>query len=187
MHRLLLIDEEPADRKTSATVLSLLFPEASLDRVGRGTDFFEVLQSGPFDVVITELGIKWADWQCELEAIHAMQPGATIIVYSEEEVGPQESAILASEAFAYVQKGPRGYLELGQAVDRALEARPRPAVAAREAPEPIDELLADHSPSPEVDIDELADQVARIVRGESDLEPEPGLNTDPPDPDIPAL
>ena len=86
-----------------------------------------------------------------------------------------------------MQKGPRGYLELGQAVDRALEARPRPAVAARVAPEPIDELLADHSPSPEVDIDELADQVARIVRGESDLEPEPGLNTDPPDPDIPAL
>lgn len=127
--RLLLIDQDPADRSRAAAALMALFPLAQLREVDLGADFFDALKSSAFDIVITELATRWASWPFLLGAIRALQPGATILVYTREDDASSRRATLAAGASAYVVKSDRGLLDLSQAVDRVLGGGDAPETA----------------------------------------------------------
>lgn len=117
---LLLIDQDPADRSRTAAAVMALFPLTRLREVELGADFFDALKGSAFDVVVTEMATRWASWPFLLGAIRALQPDATIVVYTRETDPASRRDALAAGAQACVVKSERGLLDLTQAIDRIM-------------------------------------------------------------------
>lgn len=126
-----------------------LFPVAQLREVDLGADFFDALKSSTYDIVITELATRWASWPFLLGAIRALQPEATIVIYSREDDASSRRATLAAGASAYVVKSDRGLLDLSQAVDRILGGGEQPRIPTPEVAAPHRRSEPVERPSPE--------------------------------------
>ena len=135
--KLLLIDEDPSARALASSVLSTLFPVSGIEEVGQSTEFFHALKNDSYDIIVTELGMKWAHWLFLFEAIRALQPTASIVVFTNDDDRESALAALNAGASEYVVKSSRGFLNLTQAVDKVLIGRPQrtePAPAVEVSP-----------------------------------------------------
>ncbi|MCP5155546.1 MAG: hypothetical protein H6983_15355 [Ectothiorhodospiraceae bacterium] len=73
--RILVVDDHEADRALTLRVLASLETKATLAAVGDAVSFAEQLSRGPWDVVICEQSLAWADGRQVLAATTRRWPG----------------------------------------------------------------------------------------------------------------
>jgi PAS domain S-box-containing protein len=130
--RILLIDDDPADRDLLARRLHRAFEPLTCVGVGRGQDFEAVIAEGGFDVVITDYQLKWTDGLSILRCCRERYPNLPVIMYTD--TGNEEIAVEGMKAGLndYVLKSHPTRLPI--AVQESLEkARLRRTQAEAEA------------------------------------------------------
>ncbi len=128
---LILIEEDDADRRLAELVLTNSLPNCRIVRVSSGEGLFRATALGPFDAVVTQLGVEQVRWSFLLQTIRALLPRTPVIVFArpEEEV-TAKAAVETETAAAFAIKSPQGFLDLSTAVAAAVAERaerPRPA------------------------------------------------------------
>ncbi|OWY66363.1 hypothetical protein B7486_37215 [cyanobacterium TDX16] len=119
MLRILLIDDNPSDRKLESRELRREFAEIEIQTAIDGAEFERTLAAGGFDLVITDHQLHWSDGLAILDAVKAKYPDCPVIMFTDS--GTEEVAVAAMKRGAtdYVRKG-KPY-RLANAVREALE------------------------------------------------------------------
>jgi PAS domain S-box-containing protein len=94
--RILLIDDDPADRDLIARRLHRAFEPLTCVEVGRYQDFEAVIAEGGFDVVITDYQLKWTDGLSILRHCRESHPDLPVIMYTD--TGNEEIAVEGMKA-----------------------------------------------------------------------------------------
>ncbi|OGG43557.1 MAG: hypothetical protein A3F84_20525 [Candidatus Handelsmanbacteria bacterium RIFCSPLOWO2_12_FULL_64_10] len=119
--RILLIDDNPHDRTLVIRELRREFPDLHVDQVIDAKGFDRALQTGGFDLVITDYQLHWSDGLSVLRAFKPRHPGCPVIMFTG--TGSEEVAVQAMKAGLddYVLKSPKHFVRLPAAVRSAME------------------------------------------------------------------
>ncbi|AFY89852.1 hybrid sensor histidine kinase/response regulator [Chroococcidiopsis thermalis] len=119
MLRILLIDDNPSDRKLESRELQREFAEIEIQTAIDAAEFERALAAGGFDLVITDHQLHWSDGLAILDAVKTKYPDCPVILFTDS--GTEEVAVTAMKRGAtdYVRKGKPYRLAL--AVREALE------------------------------------------------------------------
>ena len=130
--RILLIDDNPDDRTLVIRELRREFPDLHVEQIIEVQGFTQALETGIFDLVITDYQLRWTDGLAILRAIKARWPDCPVIMFTG--TGSEEVAVEAMKAGLndYVLKSPRHFARLPAAVHLALD-QGRQARALKEA------------------------------------------------------
>ena len=131
--RILLVDDNPDDRVLICRALTREFPELAIVEVGDPVTLARALESGPFDLVITDYGLGFTDGFALLDSLKAQWPDCPVILCTgtlSEEIAVEA---LRKGLDDYVLKDPRRFMRLPAAVRSAIDhARQRAAARAAE-------------------------------------------------------
>lgn len=119
--RALVLDDNPHDRQLTLRELRKEFPDVeALEPLDNG-EFREALAHAPFDVVITDFNLQWANGVDIVRAVKEARPHCPVIMFTA--TGTQEVAVEAMKAGLddYVIKGPKHYVRLAVAVRSCLD------------------------------------------------------------------
>ena len=132
--RLLLVDDDPDDRLFAARELRRAIEGAVVEDVGDAATLERWLDSGAFDLVITDYALRWTDGLTVLRSIQSRWPNKPVVMFTA--TGNEEVAVEAmrSGLSDYVVKAPRHFARLPFAVNGALQ-RADQQVALRDAEE----------------------------------------------------
>ncbi|MBE9018564.1 PAS domain-containing protein, partial [Chroococcidiopsidales cyanobacterium LEGE 13417] len=119
MLRILLIDDNPSDRKLESRELQREFAEIEIQTAIDAAEFERALAAGGFDLVITDHQLHWSDGLAILDAVKTKYPDCPVILFTDS--GTEEVAVTAMKRGAtdYIRKG-KPY-RLAIAVREALE------------------------------------------------------------------
>jgi signal transduction histidine kinase len=119
--RVLLIDDNPDDRRLVRRSLEREFPGLTVLEVAEAAGLVAALDEGAFDVVITDYGLRWTDGVVVLQEIRSRYPDRPVIMFTG--TGNQEIAVEAMKAGLtdYVVKSPKQYGQLPYVVRAAFE------------------------------------------------------------------
>ncbi len=134
--KILLIDDNPADRELVRRRLRAEFPDATFTEIIRQSDLDQALSQGDFDLVLTDYYLHWSDGLRVLERVRERYPYVPVIMLTD--TGSEEVAVSGLQAGLsdYVLK--RHLPRLPQAVRRCLEE----ARLRRERDEALEQLRA---------------------------------------------
>jgi len=127
--RILLIDDNPDDRRLVRRALEREFPGLAVIEVAEPGGLAAVLDEGGFDLAITDYGLRWSDGVVVLREIRDRFPDCPVIMFTG--TGSQEIAVEAMKAGLtdYVVKTPKQYGQLPYLVRAAFEqVRQRAAI-----------------------------------------------------------
>ena len=93
---ILLIDDNPDDRVLVVRELRQTFPEMSVEHVTDVEQFTHSLETGGFDVVVTDYQLHWTDGLVVLRAIKARFPNCPVIMFTT--TGSEEVAVEAMKS-----------------------------------------------------------------------------------------
>lgn len=121
MFRLLLIDDSPDDRILIIDELRREFPDIQVEEVIEAKGFKQALDTGNFDVAITDCHLYWNDGLTMLRKIKSRYPNCPVIMFSDR--GSEEIAVEAIKMGLddYITKSAKHYTRLLFAVDSALK------------------------------------------------------------------
>jgi PAS domain S-box-containing protein len=121
MLRLLLIDDNPNDRLLAIRQLEREFSDLEVEQVVTAQDLTQALQTGQFNLVVTDYQLRWSNGIEVLHAIKASYPNCPVIMFTNS--GTQEIAVEAMKSGLddYVIKSPQHQVRLTVAVRSALE------------------------------------------------------------------
>ncbi len=121
MLRILLIDDNPQDRLLAIRALEQEFPTFQVEEIIKAEDLTSALETGQFDVVITDYQLRWSDGLVVLRAIKSRYPDCPVVMFTNS--GSQEIAVEAMKAGLedYVIKSAKHYIRLATAVRSAWE------------------------------------------------------------------
>lgn len=130
--RLLLIDDNPDDRMLAVRELRRNFTPIEIVEVADAEGFNQALQTGGFDLVITDYQLRWTDGVTVLRTVKNRWPDCPVVMFTA--TGSEEVAVEAMKAGLndYVLKSPKYFTRLSTAVRLALE-QSRQEKALREA------------------------------------------------------
>jgi len=131
--RILLIDDNPDDRTLVIRELRREFPDPQVEQITNAESFTRVLETGDFDLVITDYQLRWTDGLQVLRAVKSRYPDRPTIMFTA--TGSEEIAVEAMKAGLddYVLKSPKHFIRLPAAMRAALEkARQRQATKEAE-------------------------------------------------------
>jgi PAS domain S-box-containing protein len=94
--RVLLIDDDPADRDLVARRLRRAFEPLTCVEVSRRQDFEAAIAEGGFDVMITDYQLKWSDGLWVLHRCRELHPDLPVIMYTD--TGNEEIAVEGMKA-----------------------------------------------------------------------------------------
>jgi PAS domain S-box-containing protein len=119
MLRILLIDDNPSDRKLESRELQREFAQLEIQTAIDAAEFELALAAGAFDLVITDYQLHWSDGLAILDAVKAQDPDCPVIMFTDS--GTEEVAVTAMKRGAtdYVRKGKPHRLAI--AVREAIE------------------------------------------------------------------
>lgn len=121
MLRALVLDDNPHDRQLTLRELRKEFPDVeALEPLDNG-EFRGALLSAPFDIVVTDFNLKWANGVDIVRAVKEARPHCPVIMFTA--TGTQEVAVEAMKAGLddYVIKSPKHYMRLAVAVRSCLD------------------------------------------------------------------
>ncbi|HEU0235267.1 MAG TPA: response regulator [Candidatus Limnocylindrales bacterium] len=127
--RILLVDDNPDDRRLVRRALERDLPEVTIVEVFDAAGLEVALDAGAFDLVITDYGLRWSDGLVVLRGIRDRYPDRPVIMFTG--TGNQEIAVEAMKAGLtdYVVKTPKQYGQLPYLVRAAFEqVRQRAAI-----------------------------------------------------------
>ncbi len=121
MLRLLIIDDNPHDRILAIRALEREFPALQVKEILQEEHLASALETGEFDLVITDYLLRWSDGLAVLRAIKARYPDCPVIMFTNS--GDQEIAVEAMKSGLddYVIKSPKHYIRLAASVRSAWE------------------------------------------------------------------
>jgi PAS domain S-box-containing protein len=121
MLRILLIDDNPDDRTLVVRELRRSFAELDIVQVADADGFAQALQTGGFDLVITDYQLRWTDGVTVLRTIKNCWSDCPVVMFTA--TGSEEVAVEAMKAGLndYVLKSPKHFTRLTAAVRLALE------------------------------------------------------------------
>jgi len=104
--RVLLLDENPDDRSATMRALHREFPDLHVEQITDAETFERSLETGNFDVVITEYQLSWTDGLSALRTIKAARPSRPVVMFTD--AGNEEIAVAAMKAGVddYLPKSP---------------------------------------------------------------------------------
>ncbi|MCX7854784.1 MAG: response regulator [Anaerolineae bacterium] len=117
--RILLVDDNPADRELVRRRLRAEFPDATFTEIVRQSDLDQALERGEFDLVLTDYHLHWSDGLRVLAQVRERYPYVPVIMLTD--TGSEEVAVsgLQTGLNDYVLK--RHLPRLPQAIRRCLE------------------------------------------------------------------
>ncbi|MBD0344868.1 MAG: PAS domain S-box protein, partial [Coleofasciculus sp. Co-bin14] len=121
MLRILVIDDNPHDRILAIRSLEREFPNIQAQEILKAEGLAQALETGNFDLVITDYQLRWSDGLTVLGAIKARYPECPVIMFTNS--GTQEIAVEAMKSGLddYVLKSSKHYIRLAAAVRLAWE------------------------------------------------------------------
>lgn len=130
--RLLLVDEDPDDRALAVRVLKKEFPRLRVTQAWDAARLEKALDSRPFDAVITDYHLLFADGIRVLRRVLERWPDCPVIMFTG--AGSEEVAVEAMKLGLedYVVKHPRHFIRLPAVLRRVVEQRQKQRLA-REA------------------------------------------------------
>ncbi len=117
--RILLVDDNPADRELVKRRLRAEFPNATFTEIIRQSDLDQALEQGDFDLVLTDHILHWSDGLRVLAQVRERHPHVPVMMLTDS--GNEEVAVLGLQTGLndYVLK--RHLPRLPQAVRRCME------------------------------------------------------------------
>ena len=105
MLRILLIDDNPSDRKLESRELQREFAQIEIQTAIDAAEFELALAAGAFNLVITDYQLHWSDGLAILDAVKAQYPDCPVIMFTDS--GTEEVAVTAMKRGVtdYVRKG----------------------------------------------------------------------------------
>ncbi|MGV0103847.1 hypothetical protein NSTCB13_02485 [Nostoc sp. DSM 114160] len=121
MLRILLIDDNLNDRLLAIHVLKQEFFDLQFHEIVQAKDLEQALETGEFDLVITDYQLRWSDGLTAIRVIKNRYPDCPVIMFTNS--GTQEIAVEAMKSGLedYIIKSPKHYVRLPAAVRRAIE------------------------------------------------------------------
>ena len=121
MLRILLIDDNPHDRILAIRSLEREFADLQVTEILKAEDLASVLETGKFDLVITDYLLRWSDGLTVLRTVKARYPDRATIMFTNS--GDQEIAVEAMKSGLddYVIKSPKHYVRLAASVRSSWE------------------------------------------------------------------
>jgi len=118
---ILLIDDNPEDRKLAMRELQRQLTDVDIIEVGDAAGFDRALSAGNFDLVITDYQLRWGNGLSVLRAVKERYPFRPVIFFTAS--GSEEIAVEAMKAGLddYVTKSARHFGRLPLAARSALE------------------------------------------------------------------
>jgi len=119
--RVLLLDENPDDRSAIMRALRREFPNLHVEQITDAETFEHYLETGKFDVVITEYQLSWTDGLSALRTIKDAQPSRPVVMFTD--AGNEEIAVAAMKAGVddYLPKSPRNLDSLPPVIRMTIE------------------------------------------------------------------
>src|SRR2546422_727476 len=119
--RVLIIDDNPDDRALVMREFCLEYLDLHVRQITAEQAFADALQSGDFDLVITDSHLRWTDGLSVLRALKARYPGVPVIMFTG--TGNEELAVEAMQAGLddYLRKSTGSAARLRTAFRSALE------------------------------------------------------------------
>ncbi len=125
---ILLIDDDRDDRELAGGALRTAFPTAGIVEASDAAGFRDALDAAdragePFDVIVTDCALRWADGLSVLREVRERLPDVPVLMFTGS--GTEEICAEAMKAGLddYIVKSPRHYVRLPIAVKAALERR----------------------------------------------------------------
>jgi len=118
--RILLIDDNPDDRALARRVLERDLEEAEIREIADPAALDQVLEAGDFDLVVTDLQVRWTDGITVLHRVKERFPDRPVVMFTGS--GTEEIAVEAMKEGLddYIIKAPHRYVRLPAAVRSAL-------------------------------------------------------------------
>ncbi len=133
--RILLVDENPSDRRLAALVLAGEFGNLDLEEVGSAVEFSGALAARRFGFVITEAGFSWGDGLEVARLVREVQPDCPVVLFTAEIGEELWSESLRLGIDGYVAKSSDGFVRLPSAIRAVFfRTRRRAMSTARDAP-----------------------------------------------------
>jgi DNA-binding response OmpR family regulator len=131
--RILLVDDNPDDRALVRREAEALFPGAEIQEAGSREQCDHALASGNFDLVVTDLHLRWGSGAEILGAVRETSPGTAVVMFTG--TGDEITAVELMKAGLddYVVKHARQLPRLRASMKLALDnRRQRPQLSERE-------------------------------------------------------
>jgi two-component sensor histidine kinase len=173
MIRVLLIDDNPADRDLLMRHLSRGFEAIDCVEVFRRRDFEAALAQGAFDVIITDYQLQWADGLSILHQCLKSYPDIPVIMFTDS--GSEEIAVEGMKAGLsdYVLKGHPARLAIAvqEGIEKArLRRAQREAEAAlKQSKDSLERMVEERTVELHALADELRADIAQRQRIEQEL------------------
>ena len=133
--RVLLIDEDPSDRRLASLVLRGELGRVEIEEVGTAAEFSGVLAAGRFGLVITEARFSWADGLELIRLVREVRPDCPVILFTNEIGEELWSETLRLAVDGYVGKTSSGFVRLPAVVRSVFfRTRRKAAESSRDAP-----------------------------------------------------
>ena len=133
--RVLLIDEDPSDRRLASLVLTGELGNVEMEAVGTAAEFSRALAAGRFGLVITEARFSWGDGLELIRLVREVRPNCPVILFTNETGEELWSETLRLEVDGYVSKSSSGFVRLPAVIRSVFFRTRRKAVASsRDAP-----------------------------------------------------
>src|SRR3954463_14178686 len=119
--RILVIDDNPQDRRLARRGLEQEFPGVEIVEASDEPALLVALDSGPFDAAVTDFRLRWVNGLHVLAEIKQRFPLLPVVMFTDS--GSEE---VAAEGFRqglsdYILKGAGQYARLAHGVRRAIE------------------------------------------------------------------
>lgn len=133
--RVLLVDENPGDRRLTALVLAGEFGDLDLEAVGSAVEFSGALAARSFRFVITEAKFSWGDGLEVARLVREVQPDCPVVLFTAETGEELWSESLRLGIDGYVAKSSDGFVRLPSVIRSVFfRTRRRALSTARDAP-----------------------------------------------------
>jgi len=100
--RVLLLEDDPVYRETVQAVVPSILPGAEVLVISDHVGFFRALQSGRFDLVITDEEIHWSTGREVLSAVKSLHPAIPVIMLARPDREAAARAALDTGFHAYI-------------------------------------------------------------------------------------
>ncbi len=131
--RILTVDDEPDDRAMVRREAEALYPGGEVVEAGSRDELEAALAAPAFDLVVTDLALKWGNGREVLDRVRAVHPTCPVVMFTAS--GDETTAVELMKAGLddYVVKSVRQLPRLRASMRIALEgARNRTALSVRE-------------------------------------------------------
>ncbi|MBV9077660.1 MAG: response regulator [Methylobacteriaceae bacterium] len=128
-----IVDDTPDDRSLVRREAEALFPGAAIHEAGSREEFEAALAAAPFDLVVTDLELKWGTGREVLQRVRDRAPGCPVVMFTDS--GDEITAVELMKAGLddYVVKSARQLPRLRASLKLAVESgRNRTALSQRE-------------------------------------------------------